>query len=54
MTPPQDVSGGPTVHTCQGQGQGGGTIVAAGTPEDVTKVKASHTGRYLRSVLGLK
>jgi excinuclease ABC subunit A len=33
-------------------GDGGGTIVASGTPEDVMRVAASHTGRYLRTVLG--
>ena len=33
-------------------GSRGGTIVAAGTPEDVVKVKASHTGRYLAPMLG--
>ncbi len=32
-------------------GDGGGTLVAEGTPEDVAKVKASHTGRYLGKVL---
>ena len=32
-------------------GDGGGTVVAEGTPEDVAKVKASHTGRYLDKVL---
>ncbi|MBI1187220.1 MAG: excinuclease ABC subunit UvrA [Alphaproteobacteria bacterium] len=32
-------------------GDGGGKIVAAGTPEDVAKVKASHTGRYLAQSL---
>ncbi len=32
-------------------GTRGGTIVAAGTPEDVVKVEASHTGRYLRHML---
>ena len=32
-------------------GGGGGQIVATGTPEDVAKIDASHTGRYLRSVL---
>ncbi len=32
-------------------GDGGGTIVANGTPEDVAKVKASHTGRYLKTML---
>ena len=29
-------------------GDGGGTVVAAGTPEDVAAHAASHTGRYLR------
>ena len=33
-------------------GDGGGTIVAEGTPEDVSRVKASHTGRFLVEVLG--
>ena len=32
-------------------GDGGGEIVAAGTPEDVAKVKASHTGTYLKDLL---
>ncbi len=32
-------------------GDGGGEIVAAGTPEDVAKVKASFTGHYLKPVL---
>ncbi|HKL62798.1 MAG TPA: ATP-binding cassette domain-containing protein, partial [Woeseiaceae bacterium] len=32
-------------------GDGGGEIVAAGTPEDVAEVKTSHTGRYLRTLL---
>lgn len=32
-------------------GNGGGMIVAAGTPEDVVKVKASYTGHYLKEVL---
>jgi len=32
-------------------GDGGGTIVATGTPEDVAKSKASHTGRYLKAML---
>jgi len=32
-------------------GDRGGEIVAAGTPEDVARVKASLTGRYLRPVL---
>jgi len=32
-------------------GDGGGMVVAEGTPEQVAKVKASHTGRYLAKVL---
>lgn len=32
-------------------GEGGGTIVAKGTPEDVANHKHSHTGRYLKRVL---
>jgi len=32
-------------------GAGGGLVVAAGTPEDVVKVKASHTGAYLKHML---
>ena len=32
-------------------GEGGGKIVAAGTPEEVAKVEGSHTGRFLREVL---
>jgi len=32
-------------------GDEGGTLVAAGTPVAVARVEASHTGRYLRSVI---
>jgi excinuclease ABC subunit A len=32
-------------------GDGGGTIVAQGTPEQVSRVKESYTGRYLRQTL---
>ena len=32
-------------------GDGGGEIVATGTPEDVAKVKRSHTGIYLAPIL---
>src|SRR6185436_2586852 len=35
-------------------GTRGGAVVAAGTPEDVAKVDASHTGRYLRTLLEKK
>jgi excinuclease ABC subunit A len=34
-------------------GDGGGKIVATGTPEDVALVKGSHTGHYLAEMLGL-
>ncbi len=32
-------------------GDGGGTIVAKGTPEDVAKVKESYTGQFLAKIL---
>ncbi|WP_341636499.1 excinuclease ABC subunit UvrA [Staphylococcus casei] len=32
-------------------GDGGGTVVATGTPEDIAKVKESYTGQYLKTVL---
>lgn len=32
-------------------GDGGGLVIAQGTPEEVAKEKASHTGRYLQTVL---
>ncbi|MEQ1717802.1 MAG: excinuclease ABC subunit UvrA, partial [Hyphomicrobium sp.] len=32
-------------------GDGGGRIVAEGTPEDVAKVKESYTGKYLKNLL---
>lgn len=32
-------------------GSGGGHIVAAGTPEQIVKVKKSHTGRFLKPLL---
>jgi excinuclease ABC subunit A len=32
-------------------GDAGGRIVAEGTPEDIAKAEASHTGRFLREVL---
>jgi excinuclease ABC subunit A len=33
-------------------GDGGGEIVAAGTPEDIVKVKRSYTAEFLKPVLG--
>ena len=32
-------------------GDGGGTIVATGTPEEVAQCAASYTGHYLKAVL---
>jgi excinuclease ABC subunit A len=33
-------------------GDAGGRIVAAGTPEEISRVEESHTGRYLKQALG--
>jgi excinuclease ABC subunit A len=35
-------------------GDGGGTLVAAGTPEEVTQIKASYTGQFLQKKLKSK
>jgi excinuclease ABC subunit A len=32
-------------------GSGGGLVIAQGTPEQVAKVDASHTGRFLKELL---
>ncbi len=32
-------------------GERGGELVAQGTPEDIVRVKASHTAKYLEPVL---
>ena len=32
-------------------GEGGGTIVATGTPEQITKCKESYTGKYIKKYL---
>jgi excinuclease ABC subunit A len=32
-------------------GESGGRVIATGTPEQVAQIEASHTGRYLRTVL---
>ena len=32
-------------------GEGGGTIVATGTPEEIANVKESYTGQYLKKYL---
>ncbi|MDD6428752.1 MAG: excinuclease ABC subunit UvrA [Lachnospiraceae bacterium] len=33
-------------------GDGGGRVIAEGTPEEICKVKKSYTGQYLKKVLG--
>ena len=35
-------------------GEGGGTVIATGTPEEVAEVEASYTGRYLKKKLASK
>jgi len=35
-------------------GDGGGMVVAVGTPEEISEVAASHTGRYLKPMLQQK
>ena len=35
-------------------GDGGGTLVAVGTPEDVAKCEKSYTGQFLKTKLGIK
>lgn len=35
-------------------GSGGGQIIATGTPEDVAKNPASHTGKFLANMLKVK
>ena len=35
-------------------GDGGGTIVAVGTPEEICRVSASYTGKYLKPLLDVK
>ena len=32
-------------------GDGGGNIVAVGTPEEIAKVKESYTGQFLKEML---
>lgn len=35
-------------------GDGGGTVIAKGTPEEVAKVKGSYTGQYVKNILRSK
>ncbi len=39
-------------YRAEGGQQMGGRHIAAGTPEDVARVKESYTGAYLRELLG--
>ena len=32
-------------------GEGGGKIIACGTPEDITKTKSSYTGQFLSPLI---
>ena len=32
-------------------GEGGGTVAAYGTPEEIVKVKESYTGQYVKKYL---
>ena len=34
-------------------GDGGGKIIASGSPEEVVKVKGSYTGKYLKDVINI-
>jgi excinuclease ABC subunit A len=34
-------------------GEDGGTVVASGRPEDIAHAGESHTGRFLRPLLGI-
>ena len=33
-------------------GDSGGEVIATGTPQDIAKVKAGHTGRFLKEKIG--
>jgi excinuclease ABC subunit A len=35
-------------------GKGGGKVIATGTPEEVAKMKGSHTARFLKKELNVK
>ena len=32
-------------------GDGGGEIIGCGSPEDISKIKTSYTGKYLKKIL---
>lgn len=35
-------------------GDGGGRIIAQGSPEQVAKVKGSYTGKYLKEIINIQ
>lgn len=35
-------------------GDGGGRIIAKGSPEQVAKVKGSYTGKYLKEIINIQ
>ncbi|MFP5415129.1 MAG: hypothetical protein ACLGG1_08985, partial [Gammaproteobacteria bacterium] len=35
-------------------GSGGGLVLATGTPEDIARCPESHTGRFLKPLLGVR
>ena len=35
-------------------GEGGGTVVATGTPEEISRCEASYTGQFLKNKLNVK
>ena len=51
-TPPEQIkSTGSPRGLPRGAGDGGGQIVATGTPEEVAQCAASYTGQYLKRML---
>ena len=50
--PPEQMKiSGPPRGLPRGDGDGGGMIVATGTPEEVAQCAASYTGHYLKRML---
>ena len=39
------------MNNSEGAGDGGGRIVAEGTPEEIARCETSYTGEYLKKVL---
>ena len=52
FTPPEQIkfTGSPR-GLPRGAGDGGGQVVATGTPEEVAQCAASYTGQYLKRML---